>query len=102
MSQLHGILATLQLPAARAVTWLNGLGCRLNLIPASEALDCSCCISWVIHVVPVAYGRLNCRPWPCLMPGPHLLGSVQVLTPSGVTFHPWLDSSSFSLVGLYW
>src|SRR5690348_1894442 len=101
MSQLHGILATLQLPAARAVTWLNGLGCRLILIPTREPLDCSCCISWVTHWVPVAYGRLNCRPWPCLTPGPHRLGLVQVLTPLGVIFQPWLDSRLLALSGLY-
>jgi hypothetical protein len=45
---------------------------------------------------------LNCSPCPCLIPGPHLAGSVQVLTPFGVTFHPWLDSRLLALVGLYW
>src|SRR5215469_10821630 len=92
MSQAHEIPATLQLPAARAVTWLNGLGCRLILIPTREALDCSCCISWVIHWVPEAYGMLKVSPCPDLTPLPHRLGFVQVLTPLGVTFQPWLAS----------
>src|SRR5260370_29335484 len=101
MSQLHGIFATLQLPPARAVTWLNGLGCRLILIPTREALDCSCCISWVIHWVPEAYGIVNSNCCPDLTPLPHRLGFVQVLTPFGVIFQPWLDSRLFALAGLY-
>src|SRR6516225_8501852 len=52
ISQLHGSLATLQLPAASAAIWPNDSGCRLILMPASEALDRSCVISCAIQLVP--------------------------------------------------
>src|SRR6266568_4218818 len=100
-SQSHGIFATTQLPAAIAVTWSNGLGSRFSLIPIDAAFDCSCVISDVIHDTPVAYGKLKLSPVPFLIPGPHLAGSVQVLTPSGTTFQPWLASRFFALPGLY-
>ena len=61
-------------------------------------------MSWVIsesiQAVPVAYGRVKDRPWPCLTPAPHRLGLVQVVVPFGVTFQPWLDSSDLALAGL--
>src|SRR6185312_8631903 len=101
MSQLQDSLATTQLPAAMAVTWSNGLGCRFSLIPTDAALACSWVISEVIQPTPVAYGRLKLRPEPWLIPGPHLAGSVQVVTPFGTTFQPWLVSSFFALAGLY-
>src|SRR5215472_17413940 len=101
MSQLHGSLATLQFPAARAVTWLNGLGCRVILMPTSDALDCSWVISCSIHCVPVAYGRLNAIAWPDLIPAPHLAGSVQVVLPLGTTCQPWLVSRALAAEGSY-
>src|ERR1700722_3475936 len=100
MSQLHEILATTQLPAAIAVTWLNGLGSRLSLMPTCDALDWSWVISCAIPSVPVAYGRVKDSCWPCLMPAPHLAGSVQEVVPPATTFQPWLVSSCFAFVGL--
>src|ERR1700678_3656578 len=101
MSQLQEMCATTQLPAANAVTWLNGLGSRLSLMPAPAALDWSWVISCSIQVVPVAYGRVKESAWPCLMPAPHLVGSVQVVVPPATTVQPLLESSCFALVGLY-
>src|SRR5579871_5417589 len=101
MSQLHEVLATTQLGAATEVTWLNGLGSRLSLMPMVLALDWSWVISWAIHSVPVAYGRLKVSGWPCLTPGPHLDGVWQVVEPLGTTCQPLLLSSDEALVGLY-
>src|ERR1700685_2916918 len=100
MSQSQEMCATTQLPAAIAVTWSNGLGSRLSLMPTPEALDCSWVISCAIQSVPVAYGRVKESGWPCLMPAPHLAGSVQVVVPFGTTVQPLLVSRSFALVGL--
>src|SRR5580700_10902981 len=101
MSQLHGIFATTQLPAASAVTWSNGLASKFSLIPIDDALDCSCVISAVTQATPVAYGRLKLSPWPILTPAPHRLGLVQVETPPGTTFQPWLVSRLLAFAGLY-
>src|SRR5271169_3423475 len=97
MSQSQGILATTQLPAASAVTWSNGLGTRLSLIPTAAALAARCVISDSIHAVPVAYGRVKLSPCPFLIPGPHRAGSAQVDTPPGTTVQPWLASRDFAL-----
>src|SRR5215469_4955034 len=99
MSQPQEILATTQLPAASAVTWLNGSGTRLSLIPTVAALEARCVISDSIHAVPVAYGRVKLIPCPFLIPGPHRLGLAQVDTPPGFTVQPWLASSDFARAG---
>src|SRR6516225_4967832 len=52
MSQLHGSLATLQLPTACSTTWPNDSGRGLTLMPTSEALDWSRVISCAIQLVP--------------------------------------------------
>src|ERR1700691_3771803 len=95
----------MQLPAARAVTWLNGLASRFSLIPIAAALDCSWVISEVIQDTPVAYGKLKLSPVPAVIPAPHSSaaepGFTQVVTPFGTTFQPWLVSRSLALVGLY-
>ena len=54
MSQLHGILATTQLPADAATTVLNGSGLRFSLMPSAAAFDCSWVSSAWIHACPVA------------------------------------------------
>src|SRR5215472_19103700 len=104
-SQSHGIFATLQLAAARAVTWANGLGARFSLIPIRAALDCSCAISASIQANPVAYGRLKLRAVPAVIPAPQYPGAVpgftQVVVPFGTTFQPLLASRSLALPGLY-
>src|SRR5580658_3986605 len=104
MSQLHGSLATTQLPPAVEITWANGLGARFSLIPIDAAFDCSCVISETIQEVPVAYGRLKLIPCPLLIPAPHSPapepGLMQVLTPFGTTFQPLLVSSDLALLGL--
>src|SRR5215472_19265619 len=101
MSQAHEVCATMQFGAATAVTWLNGFGVRLILMPSCEALDCSWVISDSIQEVPLAYGRLKTSACPFLTPAPHLAGSVQVVEPFGTTFQPWLVSRVFAWVGLY-
>src|ERR1700722_7587882 len=103
MSQLQLVFATTQLGAPMAVTWLNGFGSRLSLMPTSEAFDCSWVISWAIQLVPVEKGRLYTSVWPLAMPAPHWVGPVpgswQVVTPFATTFQPWLVSSCLALVG---
>src|SRR5580704_14252777 len=101
MSQLQELWVTTQLPPPMPVTWLNGLGSRLILMPTVLALDCSWVISDAIHSVPVAYGRLKVSAWPCFTPVPHSDGLVQVVLPLLTTFQPWLVSRSLALVGLY-
>ncbi len=102
MSQLHEVCATWQLGAEIAVTWLNGLGSRLILMPSCEALDCSCVISDSIQEVLVAYGRVNDKASrPAWTPGPHLAGVVQVVEPLATTFQPLLVSSCLAMDGLY-
>src|SRR5271165_3110085 len=101
MSQSHGILATTQLPAASAVTWLNGLGSRFSLIPSASALDCSWVISASVQADPVAYGKLKFSAVPAVIPGPHRLGVAQVVVPPGTTVQPWLVSRLLALAGLY-
>src|SRR5215510_14554323 len=53
-SQLHGSLATLQLPTASVAIWPKGSGRGFILMPASEASDWSCVISRASQVVPAA------------------------------------------------
>src|SRR5579872_2469071 len=101
MSQAQEMCATTQLPPPMAVTWLNGLGSRLSLMPSVLALDCSCVISEAIQSVPVAYGRLKVSAWPFLMPVPHADGLVQVVLPLSTTFQPWLVNRFLAWVGLY-
>src|SRR5258708_2800535 len=101
MSHPHETLATLQLPAAAAITWFKGSGSRFSLIPILAALDCNCRISDAIQPVPVAYGRLKVRPVPLVMPGPHRLGVTQVDTPFGTTFQPLLASRLLAWPGSY-
>src|SRR6516162_4441290 len=42
---------------------------------------------------------VNASCWPCVIPAPHLAGSVQVITPP-VIVQPWLVSSVLALAGL--
>src|ERR1700733_3785430 len=100
MSQLQELCVTTQLPPPIAVTWLNGLGSRLSLMPSVLALDCSCVISEAIQSVPVAYGRVKLSAWPFFTPAPHSDGLVQVVLPPFTTSQPWLVSRSLALVGL--
>src|SRR6201992_943091 len=99
MSQLHGIFPTTQLPPAP--TWLAGLGSRFSLMPTCAAFDWSSVITDAIQAPPLAYGKLKLMVLPAGIPGPHLAGSTQVLTPPGMTFHPWLASRALALPGLY-
>src|SRR5262249_17561248 len=101
MSQAQEMCATTQFPPAIAVTWLNGLGSRLILMPIVLAFDCSCVISDAIQSVPVAHGMVELSACPCLTPGPHSAGWTQVVVPLGTTCQPWLLSSSLALAGLY-
>src|SRR5262249_5008610 len=100
MSQLQGVLATTQLPAASSPTRVDASGLRFSWMPSRAALDRSWFISSALQAASEAYGKVNCRPCPCLIPGPHRLGAVHVLTPSGMTFQPWLVSSALALAGL--
>src|SRR5271169_5965972 len=70
-------------------------------MPIPEALDWSWVISCSIQLIPVEYGRLKESAWPCLIPGPHMAGLVQVVVPPATTVQPWLVSRPFALVGLY-
>ena len=54
MSQLHGRLATLQLPEYAPTTVLNVPGFRFSLMPSAAALDCSWVSSDTCHACPVA------------------------------------------------
>src|ERR1700722_13250109 len=101
MSQSQELWVTTQLPPPIPVTWLNGLGSRLSLMPSVLALDCSWVISEEIQSTPVAYGRLKVSAWPIFTPAPHSDGFVHVVLPFGTTFQPWLVSRSLALVGLY-
>src|ERR1700743_4030883 len=100
MSQAHEMCAATQLPPAIAVTWLNGFGSRLSLMPTVLAFDWSWVISDAIQSVPVLYGRGKLSACPCLTPAPHSDGVLQVVTPLGTTFQPWLVSSCLDSVGL--
>src|SRR5215468_2472502 len=42
---------------------------------------------------------VNASCWPCVIPAPHLAGSVQVITPP-VSVQPWLVSRFLALAGL--
>src|SRR5580658_6706312 len=99
MSQLHGIFPTTQLPPAP--TCAAGFGSRFSLMPTCAAFDCSWAIIDVIQETPLAYGKTKLRVLPAAIPGPHLAGSTQVLSPPGTTFQPWLVSRAFALAGLY-
>src|ERR1700729_2395334 len=99
MSQVHGIFPTTQLPPAP--TWAAGFGSRFSLMPSCAAFDWSWAIIAAIHWTPVAYGKLKLRVLPAAIPGPHLAGSTQLLTPPGTTFQPWLVSRLLALAGLY-
>ena len=70
-------------------------------MPTVLAFDWSWVISDAIQSVPVLYGRVKLSACPCLTPAPHSDGVLQVVTPFGTTFQPWLVSSCLASVGLY-
>src|SRR3984885_6129603 len=103
MSQLHGILATTQLPASVETTLSNGSGFRFSLIPTPAALDCSCSSSCAIHALPVAYANVKLSGVPLVTPAPQSPAAepalAQVVVPFGATLQPLLGSSDCALDG---
>src|ERR1700689_4655707 len=69
-------------------------------MPTCAAFDCRASIADASQPRPVAYGKLKLRALPLEIPGPHLAGSVQVVTPPGLTVQPLLDSSALALAML--
>src|SRR5215469_16908501 len=99
MSQLQGIFPATQLPPAP--TWPAGFGSRFSLMPTPAAFDWSWSIIEAIQPTPLAYGKTKLRVLPAVIPGPHLAGSTQLLSPPGTTFQPWLVSRALALPRLY-
>ena len=81
----------------------NGAEVRLIWMPASENCDLSACISWLVTTAPLPYLSEKLSPVPAGMPAPQSLAPVpaltQVVTPLGLTFQPWLDSSLTAVLG---
>src|ERR1700735_1319442 len=92
--------ATTQLARLVSVSWVMGWACRFTLTPPCAAFACGAAISDASQPMPEAYGKVKLSALPLAIPGPHLAGSAQVVTPPGFTVQPLLDSSALALAML--